>query len=370
MGVLSTAYRRSDQGQADTELSHVSTNRQSTQLPMLSIADNLRNNMIAAIGEFVGTFMFLFFGFVGAQVANTPAPEPGSGPDTSKLLYISLVFGFSLTVNVWAFYRVTGGMFNPAVTLALFLVGGLPAIRGVFVVISQIVAGICAAAVVSALFPGPLNVENTLGGGTNVAQGLFIEMFLTSQLVFVIIMLAVVKHKSTFLAPVGIGLTLFLCHLTGIYFTGASLNFARSLGPAVVNHSFPHYFWIYFLGPMLGSCLASSFYFFLNKMRYETCNPGQDAESLEDPAAAKERQLSSSTTGGDLGVSNGVSNGVNGDVNGSDRTINEHQTNISETAAINSGYADKNKNEASGGDYQYSSNSASGHPYSNQSNAN
>lgn len=121
---------------------------------------------------------------------------------------------------------------------------------------------------------------------------------------------------------------------------------------------------------MLGSCLASSFYFFLNKMRYETCNPGQDAESLEDPAAAKERQLSSSTTGGDLGVSNGVSNGVNGDVNGSDRTINEHQTNISETAAINSGYADKNKNEASGGDYQYSSNSASGHPYSNQSNAN
>lgn len=100
--------------------------------------------------------------------------------------------------------------------MALFLVGGLPAIRGVFVVISQIVAGICAAAVVSALFPGPLNVENTLGGGTNVAQGLFIEMFLTSQLVFVIIMLAVVKHKSTFLAPVGIGLTLFLCHLTGM----------------------------------------------------------------------------------------------------------------------------------------------------------
>lgn len=121
MGVLSTAYRRSDQGQADTELSHVSTNRQSTQLPMLSIADNLRNNMIAAIGEFVGTFMFLFFGFVGAQVANTPAPEPGSGPDTSKLLYISLVFGFSLTVNVWAFYRVTGGMFNPAVSYFLLI---------------------------------------------------------------------------------------------------------------------------------------------------------------------------------------------------------------------------------------------------------
>jgi aquaporin related protein len=101
--------------------------------------------------------------------------------------------------------------------MALFLVGGLPAIRSVVIVIAQILGGICAAAVVSALFPGDLNVETTLGGGANTAQGLFIEMFLTSQLVFVVIMLAVVKHKSTFLAPVGIGLTFFLTELCGMY---------------------------------------------------------------------------------------------------------------------------------------------------------
>jgi aquaporin related protein len=101
------------------------------------------------------------------------------------------------------------------VTLALFLVGGLPALRSGLVFLAQIVGGLSAAAVVSCLFPGDLNVETTLGGGTSISQGLFIEMFLTAQLIFVIIMLAVVKHKSTFLAPVGIGLTFFLAELCG-----------------------------------------------------------------------------------------------------------------------------------------------------------
>lgn len=102
-------------------------------------------------------------------------------------------------------------------TLALFLVGGLPAMRAILVFVAQLLGGICAAAVVSCLFPGPLNVETTLGGGASISQGLFIEMFLTAQLVFVIIMLAVVKHRSTFLAPVGIGLAFFLTELCGLY---------------------------------------------------------------------------------------------------------------------------------------------------------
>lgn len=68
----------------------------------------------------------------------------------------------------------------------------------------------------------------------------------------------------------------------GIYFTGGSLNFARSLGPAVVNHHFPGYFWIYFVGPLLGSLLASGFFKLLNGMRYQTCNPGQDFSDDEE----------------------------------------------------------------------------------------
>lgn len=69
----------------------------------------------------------------------------------------------------------------------------------------------------------------------------------------------------------------------GIYFTGGSLNFARSLGPAVVNRHFPGYFWIYFVGPLLGSLLATGFFKLLNHMRYQTCNPGQDCSDDEAP---------------------------------------------------------------------------------------
>jgi aquaporin related protein len=76
--------------------------------------------------------------------------------------------------------------------------------------------GIAASGVVSALFPGPLNIGVRLGGGTSVTQGLFIEMFLTTQLIIVIMMLAVEKHRATFLAPLGIGLSLFIAHLAGI----------------------------------------------------------------------------------------------------------------------------------------------------------
>lgn len=60
-----------------------------------------------------------------------------------------------------------------------------------------------ASALVQCMFPGALNVQTSLGGGTTVAQGLFIEMFLTAQLVFTIFMLAAEKHKGTFIAPVG-----------------------------------------------------------------------------------------------------------------------------------------------------------------------
>lgn len=190
-------------------------------LPMLSKPASTRNNITAFLGEFVGTFLFLFFSFAGTQIAVNSGPaqlESGTDiavPNTQNLMFIALVFGLSLMANVWAFYRVTGGLFNPSVTLALFLVGGLSAIRSVIVVVAQLLAGMAAAGVVSALFPGPMDVETTLGGGANVAQGLFIEMFLTAELVFVVIMVAAEKHKSTYLAPVAIGMAFFLAELVG-----------------------------------------------------------------------------------------------------------------------------------------------------------
>ena len=81
--------------------------------------------------------------------------------------------------------------------------------------IAQMIAGIAAAGMASLLFPGPLRVDLKLGGGTSISQGVFIEMFTTILLVFTVVMLAAVKHKATFLAPLGIGLALFVDHLAG-----------------------------------------------------------------------------------------------------------------------------------------------------------
>jgi hypothetical protein len=105
----------------------------------MRLPNGVRNHFIAMSGEFVGTFLFLyvadeshkldaklfcrFFAFAGTQVANTPQTTTGStstnlpqGPNPAQLLYISLCFGFSLAVNAWIFFRVSGGLFNPAVS--------------------------------------------------------------------------------------------------------------------------------------------------------------------------------------------------------------------------------------------------------------
>ena len=100
------------------------------------------------------------------------------------------------------------------------LIGAVNWIRAGLVFIAQILGSMAASGVVSALFPGPLNVSTTLGGNSSIVQGLFIEMFLTALLVFTIFMLAAEKHKGTFLAPIGIGLALFVAELSGVYFTG------------------------------------------------------------------------------------------------------------------------------------------------------
>lgn len=69
--------------------------------------------------------------------------------------------------------------------------------------------------------------------------------------------------------------------LVGVYFTGGSMNPARSLGPATINHSFPGYFWIYWVGPGLGSLLASAFYEILGYLHWWEVNVGQDSDGLD-----------------------------------------------------------------------------------------
>ena len=152
----------------------------------------------------------------------------------------------------------------------------------------------------------------------------------------------------------GIGLSLFIAELTGksfldceysenfrltiqgVYFTGGSLNPARSFGPAVVNHFFHGYHWIYWVGPVLGAIVASGFYKFIKILEYESANPDQDATEARIQQAkikeakeilglvgshgndSDERPLSGSTaTEKNTVVENGVSNGTGADIAGS-----------------------------------------------------
>ena len=150
------------------------------------------------------------------------------------------------------------------------LVGALEPVRALLLSVAQILGGITGAAIVQALVPGPLNAKTSLSPGVSVVRGLFIEMFCTALLMLAILLLAAEKNKATFIAPVGIGLALFIAELFAVYYTGGSLNPARSFGPCVVLKSFHGYHWIYWLGPALGSVIAAGFYKMLKYLQYET----------------------------------------------------------------------------------------------------
>lgn len=97
----------------NVDLEHQRSHRHSDK----SSAASLRAHLVAMSGEFVGTILFLFFAFGGTQIANTVSSPVES--TLNKLLFISLSFGFSLATTAWAFYRISGGLFNPAVCLSL-----------------------------------------------------------------------------------------------------------------------------------------------------------------------------------------------------------------------------------------------------------
>jgi aquaporin related protein len=134
-------------------------------------------------------------------------------------------------------------------------------------------------------------------------------MFMTAQLVLVVFMLAVEKHKSTFLAPIGIGLSLFVGQLVGVYYTGGSLNPARSFGPDVVLGSFPGYHWIYCIpqknkrmksgvGPGLGAIVSTGLYTMIKVLDYEKVNGTQDRDDTLIVAHIIQRQSRDSQNSG------------------------------------------------------------------------
>lgn len=247
---------------------------------VMGLPDSMRNHLIAMIAEFCGTFMFLLFAFLIAQIANQDPtiPARGGGSDPAQLIMISFGFGFGVMVNVFIFFRISGGQLNPAVTLTLLMVRAIGPVRACVCWLAQMVAGMAAAGAVSGMTPGPVAFANGLGGGASRTQGLFIEMFGTAMLCMTVLFMAVEKHRATFMAPMVIGFALFIGHLFAVYYTGAGLNPSRSFGPCVAAREFPNYHWIYWLGPFMGAFFSVLLHYILKFLKYETANPGQDAE--------------------------------------------------------------------------------------------
>nr|OQO25523.1 hypothetical protein B0A51_06561 [Rachicladosporium sp. CCFEE 5018] len=250
-----------------------------------------KEHLIAYLGELIGTFMFLTLAFAGTQIALQQNTATGNEPPSLGILaYIALVFGFSLTVTAWIFYRVTGGMFNPAVTLGLMLIGALSWSRALVVFWAQMFGALLAGGFVDLLLPGPLTVVTHVDEKFGSLRAVFLEAFLTFMLIMTIFFLAVEKHRGTFLAPLAIGLTLFVAELVGVRYTGGSLNPARSFGAQVwamrgacdecgddAGKWGSH--WVYWFGPLIGALAAVFFYRILKALEYEIYGDvGQDAD--------------------------------------------------------------------------------------------
>ncbi|KAJ7173963.1 putative aquaporin 1 [Mycena crocata] len=253
----------------------------------MPLSVSMRNDLIAASLELVGTTFFLLLGLGGIQAATAEkVTSDTSVNNVEQVLYVSTCMGFSLVVCAWIFFRITGSLFNPCITVSLMLLGILPLSRGALYCLAQFLGSILASALLLAL-TGTLSVNTALHPGTSPTQGVFIEMFITCALVIAVLMLASEKHQATAFAPIGIGLTLFSCHLFAVLYTGASMNTARSFGPALISGFPASHHWVYWVGPFLGSLLGSAFYVVCKHYKYWTLNPHQDTDdhtkSPDDP---------------------------------------------------------------------------------------
>jgi len=149
------------------------------------------------------------------------------------------------------------------VTTALYITGKIPWLRAIQTIVAQVIAAIAASGFVSALLPGPLNIDTKLDASMSVARGIFLEAFVTSMLVLTILMLEGGPSK-----PMYIGMSLFVAELCSAFYTGGSLNPARSFGPCVFI-GFTDYHYIYWFGPLLGSGVASGAYWLINSVHAE-----------------------------------------------------------------------------------------------------
>ena len=166
-----------------------------------------------------------------------------------------------MAVVVAATGRLSGAHINPAVTFAALITGRIKPIRGLLYIGGQLGGAAIGALLIVAVVPGGGGSLGATSLGSNVGSGagLLTEIILTFALVFVIFGTAVDPKGPNSLAPVVIGLTVAVDIMIGGPLTGASMNPARSFGPALVVVEWADH-WIYWVGPIVGGTIAALFY--------------------------------------------------------------------------------------------------------------
>lgn len=206
-------------------------------------------NLPAWLAECVATFTLVFIG-VGAIAA-------GSG-----LTGVALAHGLAIAVMVAATAAVSGGHINPAVTIGLLTVGKINAVNAIGYIVAQCVGALAGAAVIMACLDHGVLDPGTpqLAAGMGVGAGLLTEAVLTFLLVFVICGSAVYGGTPA-IAPLAIGFAVTMDILAGGPLTGAAMNPARHLGPALLaGGERLGDIWLYWVGPALGGIAAAQFY--------------------------------------------------------------------------------------------------------------
>jgi len=209
------------------------------------------------VAEFIGTFTLVFIG-AGSIMAAAGFRDP-------TLVGIALAHGLAIAVMVSGLGHISGGHFNPAVTLSFVITRRIAPLLAVVYWVVQFGAAVIAALLLKWIFPTVAVNGTKLGAPSltpviTVGAGVAVEAILTFFLVWVIFATAV-DPRGTFksIAGLAIGLTITLDILMGGPLTGAAMNPARAFGPELVQNYWTHA-WIYYVGPALGGITAGLLY--------------------------------------------------------------------------------------------------------------
>lgn len=217
-------------------------------------------NPRAWLAEAIATYALVFFGPLSIILA---VASFGEGLTTMSVLFISLAHGGIIGIMIYAFGHMSGAHINPAVTIPMMVTRKIGVYEGVGYVASQIVGALAAAATLKAILPelgaavnfGTQSGPSDLLNGS-ISSGFAVEAVLTFFLVLVIFMTAVHKKAAAGWHGFSIGGAVFLIHLVGVPLTGASVNPARTFGPAVIS-GFWEFHWLYWVAPIVGGIIAA-----------------------------------------------------------------------------------------------------------------